>query len=182
MMFTLQWIDLNEWGSLVVLIGLLLFIGHHVSGGDYHVQRASVVIATVSFIWYCLEAVGAWGAATPTDLMYIVIRAVFAAGMVLGAARILLPLLILGYRQIPKMPPARPASITLPPVIKEVSQPEPTPPPPALTAKEKADNAKLRHQERIEIIDKAISDSTENAAAKLRSKQIFLKDIDEVMN
>jgi hypothetical protein len=179
-MFVLEWIDLGEFIPLGLLIGLLYFIGSQVSGDDPRIQRWSRAVSVLSFVAYAVAGISAWGAWNATELLLIVIRAMFAAGIVLGIARIVLPFAVFMYQQLTPSSVPREIEPSPPPPNPEPSEAPPTAPPP--TREEIAATALTAYEARLKVVENANLDEAELHAAKLKAKQQYLKELDQAIS
>ena len=91
MMFVLDWINLDEFLPLVVLIGLLNFIGGRMTRPTAETTRVTRRVAYVTFVIYAGIALCSWGVSGPMDMLPIILRASLATGLVFGLTLIAMP-------------------------------------------------------------------------------------------
>lgn len=86
----LNWINLDETLTLLVLICLLVFTGWQMARPDTLAYRHACKSAAATLLLYGVLAVSAWGLSSAGDLLAIVVRAMLAAGIVFGLSSIIL--------------------------------------------------------------------------------------------
>jgi hypothetical protein len=89
-MFLLDWINPEEFLSLVVLICILAFIGGQMTRPDSETYRNARRITAGVFLLYSGMGIYAWGPSGATELFVIILRAVLAAGVAFGLALVTL--------------------------------------------------------------------------------------------
>src|SRR5260221_12110240 len=90
-------VDRGDPCALVLLIGILTFVGSKTVQNRWQLRRLGILIAVTVFVAFCGEYM--WRA-MPTDawgLLRIAVRGLLSAGLTLGASWILLPLATIGY-------------------------------------------------------------------------------------
>lgn len=86
----LDWINPDDFVTLLVLICLLVFTGWQMAQPDLHAYRQARRVAGAALVLYIVLAVSAWGVPTASALLPIVVRAMLAAGIVFGLTSIVL--------------------------------------------------------------------------------------------
>jgi len=86
----LDWINLDEFLTLVVLICLLVFTARQMARPDSLVYRQARRLAGATIVLYAALGIHAWGLSSARDLLVILIRALLAAGVVFGTSTIIL--------------------------------------------------------------------------------------------
>lgn len=92
MVDVLEWINLDELPELIVLIGLLWVIGGKMTRPTDFSNRWLRRVVAMTLLTYSCTAIYAWSPSSAGDAVVILIRALLAAGLVGGAASIVLPL------------------------------------------------------------------------------------------
>lgn len=86
----LDWINLDEFLTLVVLICLLVFTARQMARPNLLVYRQAGRLAGATVVLYAALGIHAWGVSSARDLLVILIRAILAAGVVFGIGTIML--------------------------------------------------------------------------------------------
>jgi hypothetical protein len=185
----LDWFRLDDWFPLLALAFILTFIGERMAGSDHIVRTRTRWFAAFGFLLYTGFGIHVCGLSNPYTVVLITLRALLASAMAYGIGLILFSIVnalaifkrlvaLMNWfwklsKLLPRMPKKKPVKIILPP-------PAPRPAPP--TAEERTEKARLRYQKRLQLIEKANLDPTEESAAKAKAKQTYLKEIDEVIS
>jgi flagellar biosynthesis/type III secretory pathway M-ring protein FliF/YscJ len=188
--------------SLGLLILILTFVGQKMAATSPWALRWGWRIAAGAFVAFCV-----WGSLfyRPTDaqtLAWIACRGLFAAGLALGPAWIVLA--ILGFIFETMVKPAIDKAEEMAAQAEqdrkqrqrdaeeaerrrreqeeyERRQRERVPAPPPATREERAKAARERYEERLRMADHAALDDVERQAAREEAKRKYLREIDEAM-
>ena len=86
----LDWINPEEFPTLVVLIGLLIFTARQMVRPDSLVYRQASRLAGATIVLYAALGIHAWGLSSARDLLVLLIRAILAAGVAFGISTLIL--------------------------------------------------------------------------------------------
>lgn len=182
----LEFINLEDFVPLALLVIVLCVVGSQMAAVSSTAQRLAKILAACGFVTFAIVGIAEWQAETPWEFLQVVIRSLIAGGLVLGLSLVLLPMLVVVYRNTlglvlanGEMKPEQPQQRKERDVPVEKSDPPPPIPPP--TAAERASTAQQRYEERLRVLATAKLDDTELKAAQDRAKQLYLKDLNEVM-
>ena len=123
----LDWINLDEFLPLVVLIGLLNFIGGRMAQPTVASVRITRRVAYVVFTLYALAALCSWEVSEPMDFLVIVLRASLATGLIYGLTLIAIPAIdaAAGLVKVRRTPESQPWTPPLPNLEPAFTPPKP---------------------------------------------------------
>jgi len=127
-MFLLDWINLDEdFPPLVVLIGLLIFIGGQMTRPTPETSRITRRVGYLTWVLYAVTAAYSWGVSGPTDFVGVVLRASLATGLVYGATLIAMPAIdaVSALMKAKPMPISQPWTPPPPPTVEQKVVPKP---------------------------------------------------------
>lgn len=182
----LDFVNLEEALPLLVLVLLLWFLGSQMTESDSVSQRWTWRIAAAALLLYAAAGIVAWTPARPTEFVTLVLRAALAAGLARGISMILLPPLRFLYQQLSlhlavKPKPQRQLVPTDIPLREERPSSPPETPPPSPTPEERAAAALARYEAKLQLLDQARLDETELRTAREHAKQLYLRELDELI-
>lgn len=122
MMSVLDWINLDDLLPLVVLIGLLIFIGGQMTRPTPETNRITRRVGYITWVLYAGTALYSWDVSGPMDFVGVALRASLATGLVYGLTLIVIPAIDA-------------ASVLM--KVKTMPKSEPWTPPPSSTVEQK---------------------------------------------
>lgn len=100
MEFLLELIVHGDLCSLILVAGLLCIVGRYVVRGDPAVQGWGMQLALIGFIAFGLFGMGRLSEPDANAVLLVVMRALVAGGLTLGASWVVLPLVVLTYQHL----------------------------------------------------------------------------------
>ncbi|MGE3809361.1 MAG: hypothetical protein AB7K24_32255 [Gemmataceae bacterium] len=94
----LQLVEQDDYCSLPMLVGLLVYIGQRLVADRSQLRVWGFRLSVVVLIAYSTFRAWDWPLPAAGELVVIVVRGLFASGLVLGAAWILLPIIVTAYQ------------------------------------------------------------------------------------
>jgi hypothetical protein len=94
----LDFIDLDQFLPLVLLIALFWFVGRLMTPPDSPRYRLARSVAAAAFITYAILATAVWSPSSPREFLTIAFRALLAGGLVLGLTLVALPAVFFVYQ------------------------------------------------------------------------------------
>ena len=176
----LDWFQLSELFPLLVLIFLLSFVGRQIAPASGDAQKRARVVFVVGFLSYGGMDIYLSGLSDVTDTTLMVIRAILAGGIAYGLGSVGFSLAAVATEYAESREKSEPLPRVVVVTTTEPDEPPPVsePPPPPPTLDERAERARLGYQHRLELIEKANLGQLEETAAMEKAKQVYLRDID----